>query len=203
MVYLEKQKRSVNLSINFTTWIPIEIPTASPDTSGSGSERKHWRKMIAHVGSSHDLLVQWGQFLDHDITHTPVVKGTSESGIKCCGDDGNIIDQTDRHPECFPILLPVNDRLYGRFRHRCMEFVRSTPAPRTDCNFGPREQVNQVTAWIDGSNVYASDRAEAKKLRLLKGGRLRVTRVQGRPGFPNNLVLRICNYISRIREFRI
>jgi peroxidase len=60
-----------------------------------------------------------------------------------------------------------------------MEFVRSIPAPRTDCNFGPREQVNQVTAWIDGSNVYASDRAEAKRLRLLRGGRLRVTRVEG------------------------
>ena len=123
---------------------------------------------------------KWGQFLDHDITHTPVVKGTAESGIKCCSDDGSIlVDKAQRHPECFPIELPANDRLYGRVGQRCMGFVRSTPAPRTDCNFGPREQVNQVTAWIDGSNVYASDEGEAKKLRLLKGGRLRVTRVQG------------------------
>ena len=66
----------------------------------------------------------------------------------------------------------------GRFGQRCMEFVRSMPAPRSGCNFGPREQVNQITAWLDGSNVYGSDEEEALKLRLLGGGRLRVTRVQ-------------------------
>ena len=50
-----------------------------------------------------------------------------------------------------------------------MEFVRSMPAPRSGCNFGPREQVNQITAWLDGSNVYGSDQDEATKLRLLIG----------------------------------
>jgi peroxidase len=35
-----------------------------------------------------------------------------------------------------------------------MEFVRSMPAPRESCNFGPREQINQITAWQDASNVY-------------------------------------------------
>ena len=70
-------------------------------------------------------------------------------------------------------------RFYSNFGQRCMEFVRSMPAPRTSCNFGPREQVNQITAWIDGSNVYGSEDEEARKLRLLAGGRLRVTKVQG------------------------
>jgi len=53
-------------------------------------------------------------------------------------------------------------------------------------NFGPREQINQITAWIDGSNVYGSDDDEGRKLRLLSGGRLRVTRVQGRDLLPLN-----------------
>lgn len=70
-------------------------------------------------------------------------------------------------------------RLYSKFGQKCMEFVRSSPAPRMSCNFGPREQVNQITAWIDGSTIYGSDDAEAKKLRLFDGGRLRVTKVQG------------------------
>ena len=46
--------------------------------------------------------------------------------------------------------------------------------------------MNQITAWLDGSNVYGSDEDEAGKLRLLGGGRLRVTRVQGRDLLPLN-----------------
>ena len=33
-------------------------------------------------------------------------------------------------------------------------------------------QVNQITAWLDGSNVYGSDEDEATKLRLLGGEQL-------------------------------
>jgi len=130
------------------------------------------------------MLMQWGQFVDHDITHTPTVKGEDESGILCCSEDGQILPRGDGNRECFPVEIPANDRLYSRFNQRCMEFVRSMPAP--SCNFGPREQVNQITAWLDGSNVYGSDFSEAKKLRLLAGGRLRVTRVQGRDLLPLN-----------------
>jgi len=131
------------------------------------------------------MLMQWGQFVDHDITHTPVVKGEEESGILCC-QDGAIVKENDRNRECFPIDIPEKDNIFGKFGQRCMEFVRSMPAPRELCNFGPREQINQITAWQDGSNVYGSDADEARKLRLLAGGRLRVTKVQGRDLLPLN-----------------
>ena len=131
------------------------------------------------------MLMQWGQFVDHDITHTPVVKGSEESGIMCC-ENGDFINEKNRHRECLPISLPDNDRAFSKFGQKCMEFVRSMPAPRSGCNFGPREQVNQITAWLDGSNVYGSDEDEANKLRLLGGGRLRVTRVMGRDLLPLN-----------------
>lgn len=41
---------------------------------------------------------------------------------------------------------------------------------------GRREQLNQVTAYVDASNVYGSDRCEARMLRTFIGGSLNVTR---------------------------
>ena len=40
---------------------------------------------------------------------------------------------------------------------------------------GPREQVNQNTAFIDGSNVYGNDKCDAMDLRELVDGRLNTT----------------------------
>lgn len=68
------------------------------------------------------------------------VTGQSGSGISCCR-DGLVIADNLRHPDCFHIELPRTDRVFSPFGERCMEFVRSLPAPRPECNFGPREQV--------------------------------------------------------------
>lgn len=41
-----------------------------------------------------------------------------------------------------------------RFRQRCMDFVRSLPAMRRKCNFGPREQMNQISSFIDARYLH-------------------------------------------------
>lgn len=69
-----------------------------------------------------------------------LLTGQSGSGLSCCR-DGDIIKPELRHPDCFPIPIPRNDHIFAQFGERCMEFVRSLPAPRPECNFGPREQV--------------------------------------------------------------
>jgi peroxidase len=74
--------------------------------------------------------------------------GQSGSGLSCCR-DGDIIKPELRHPDCFPISLSQNDHIFGPFGERCMEFVRSLPAPRPECNFGPREQVQNVPVVTD------------------------------------------------------
>ncbi|KAG8229093.1 hypothetical protein J437_LFUL009562 [Ladona fulva] len=132
----------------------------------------------SHASQEYTMsLMQWGQFLDHDLTHTPISRGSNQAGISCCR-DRKVIPTTSnlRHPDCYPISIPLGDPFFGRFREECMEFVRSLAAPRPQCNFGPREQMNQITGYLDGSNVYGSNLETQRALRELSGGRLRIQR---------------------------
>lgn len=49
---------------------------------------------------------------------------------------------------------------------------------------GYREQLNQVTAYIDSSFVYGSDVCESKILRAFSGGRMNTTVLNKRIGKP-------------------
>ncbi|XP_043669613.1 uncharacterized protein LOC122629844 isoform X1 [Vespula pensylvanica] len=111
------------------------------------------------------MLAVFGQFLDHDITATAISQGVNGSSISCC-------PPSIGHPECFPVPVGSGDPVYDITGKTCMEFVRSAPAPQ--CKIGPREQLNQVTAFIDGSAIYGSDSQTAHDLREFSGGRLRM-----------------------------
>ena len=118
-------------------------------------------------------VMQWGQFVDHDLTHTPLFRlsDTNSSGVKCCAEDGSAAeDALVRHPACFPIDIPSNDPFFKKHDQRCMNFVRSMPGPGQDCTFGYSEQMNQITHLLDSSMVYGSDEEDAIELRLLQGG---------------------------------
>ncbi|XP_064444419.1 probable oxidoreductase PXDNL isoform X5 [Mirounga angustirostris] len=110
------------------------------------------------------MLMQWGQFLDHDLDHTVPALSTSRfsDGRPCssvCTND----------PPCFPIIIPDTDP--RGTRAPCMFFARSSPV----CGSGmtslvmnsvyAREQINQLTAYIDASNVYGSSERESQVLR--------------------------------------
>ncbi|XP_046358412.2 peroxidase mlt-7-like [Haliotis rufescens] len=72
---------------------------------------------------------------------------------------------------CLPIPIPPND---PKFRNRtCLNFVRSIQVANADCQFEPVEQLNQITAFLDGSMVYGSTREEQEKLRLHRNGLLK------------------------------
>ncbi|XP_078607888.1 uncharacterized protein LOC144879900 [Branchiostoma floridae x Branchiostoma japonicum] len=98
------------------------------------------------------MVMQFGQFLDHDITLTP---NFAEEGLRCpC-------DTADEH--CFNIPVPSDDPDFsGR---PCLEFARSRSCPNEGCRMGRRQQLNQLTAFVDASNVYGSSEEEMEALR--------------------------------------
>ncbi|XP_046548381.1 peroxidase-like isoform X2 [Haliotis rubra] len=132
------------------------------------------------AGATTHMLMQWGQFLDHDITSTPIQSGAEGSNVGCCMDDvsatgKSMINMTPEERDiCFPIKIEAND---PKFRRRsCMNFVRSIQISNTDCMVAPVEQMNQITAYIDGSMVYGSSEEETRNLRFFRGGQLRTSR---------------------------
>lgn len=62
------------------------------------------------------LTALFGQFLAHDLAHTPRMELPDGARLKCCD-----VDYENFHPECFPIRAeqPIG----------CMEYSRSAPHP--------------------------------------------------------------------------
>ncbi|CAL4234850.1 unnamed protein product, partial [Meganyctiphanes norvegica] len=89
----------------------------------------------------------------------------------CC--EGGIPDSQE-DDNCRPIDVS-NDPIFLKARRRCLRFVRSLVASKgcSTGSLGPREQLNQVTSYLDASQVYGSDDEEAQGLRTLSGGLLK------------------------------
>ncbi|KAK2704347.1 hypothetical protein QYM36_016661, partial [Artemia franciscana] len=125
------------------------------------------------------MLMQWGQLIDHDIAHTPVFRMPNNSAIQCCSPYGDYVSKEYKHPHCFVVDILPGDPFYSQYGVKCLNFVRSMVAPRSDCAFGYAEQMNQVTHWIDGSLIYGSSELESRSLREYRGGRLQTSNMHG------------------------
>lgn len=131
------------------------------------------------------MLMQWGQFIDHDMSlaaTTPMLtpQGTN---IDCCN-RRLLTDPRFKHPACISILLPDNDPFYSRFNVGCMNLVRNAPSPPIGCRLRAREQLNQLTSFIDGSMIYGNDEQQALGLRQFHGGLLKSSRINGAEFLP-------------------
>jgi peroxidase len=112
------------------------------------------------------MLMQWGQFFDHDLSHTVSAGSINRfsNGLACK-------DSCTNEQPCFSIEIDPNDPSRARHPDMCMEFIRSSAV----CGTGEtslitnqvlqREQINQLTSYIDGSNVYGSNDQDAFDIR--------------------------------------
>ncbi len=102
-----------------------------------------------------DLIWQWGQFIDHDIDLT-----------------------REGHDESFNVPVPTGDPMFDPMELGDEEIGMKRSAPSEQSGTGvdnPRQQVNDITAFIDGSMVYGSDSERASALRSFSGGRLKTS----------------------------
>ncbi|MEP3479400.1 MAG: peroxidase family protein [Fuerstiella sp.] len=100
-----------------------------------------------------DLVWVWGQFLDHDLSLT----------------------EPDSSNEAFDIEVPEGDPWFDPLAtgEVTIGLNRSLFDDATgDSVDNPRQQVNEITSWIDGSMVYGSSSETAAELRSFDGGQL-------------------------------
>lgn len=128
---------------------------------------------ISNLHSRYTLMtMQFAQFLDHDLTMTPIHKGFHESIPNCRACDS----PRTVHPECNPFPVPPGDHYYPEVnitsgQRMCFPFMRSLPG---QLHLGPREQVNQNTAFLDASQVYGENHCVLRDLKGM-GGRMNCT----------------------------
>ncbi len=109
-------------------------------------------ELIPNPRGASDFLWQWGQFIDHDLDLTDGTNPPEPQDIA--------VPLGDAHfdPDGVGQSIPFNRSLYAH-----------DPA-------GVRQQVNEITGWIDASNVYGSSLERAQALRTLDGsGKLKTS----------------------------
>lgn len=109
--------------------------------------------MIPNGHAMTDWVFQWGQFIDHDLDLTTLADPA----------------------ENFNIAIPFGDPIFdpAMTGTQVMPFQRSNHAPTTGTGLGnPRQQINDITSYLDASMIYGSDAIRANTLREHVGGRL-------------------------------
>ena len=112
-----------------------------------------------------DLVWAWGQFLDHEIDLSEGAEPEEER----------------------PITTPMDDEFPNRTIHFNRTIYDTTTGTSVD---NPRQQINQISSYIDATNVYGANATRAGAIREFDGsGKLKISDGNLLPfniaGFPN------------------
>ena len=113
-------------------------------------------KLVSNDRGLTDLVWLWGQFIDHDIDLT---EGADPA-------------------EAFNIEVPAGDAYFDPdgTGTEVIGLNRSVYDTDTGDELGdPRQQLNQISAFLDGSVIYGSDEERAAALRTFEGGKLKTS----------------------------
>ena len=116
-----------------------------------------------------DWVHTWGQFITHDVTLSPT------------GGNGDILSNDSTGSFNIPVLDPNDPLGPGP-----IPFHRTDYDPNTGDRGPPnvaREQINQVTSYLDASQVYGSGILRADALRTFSNGLLTTSAGGALPGF--------------------
>lgn len=143
---------------------PFDPPAPSARLVSASVISRNFRneKPLTHI------VMQWGQFLDHDMDLGPEIEEECES----C-----------KFTEiCEPIRVFPTDPKFGLGTEQdadCLLFRRAVPVCKPGTKgqllLEPREQVNDLTSFIDGSMIYGSNRKQERAVRAFNRGLLKTS----------------------------
>ena len=112
-----------------------------------------------------NMNVLWSEFVNNDMQFSTHQDSSQEGGME------------EAH-----ISIPIDDEIMnpGGVEDSRIKYLRTSYDPTTgDSEENPREYLNEVSSWIDGSSIYSFSVEFQDYLRTGEGGQLKVTDVDG------------------------
>ncbi|XP_001946575.2 peroxidase [Acyrthosiphon pisum] len=122
-------------------------------------------KQIRIPDKNNQLLMQWGQFIAHDVSNLAI----DTNGEDCCAYKNQ--HWVSRACEA-TITIPIDDPVYSKYNKTCMQFTRAMTSNNYSCPLQPLTFIDDASHFIDGSQIYGSNDNVVSTLRSFTGGAL-------------------------------